>query len=227
MAGQSIGPMQLLVTIVERGQGRRLMEHYKKFKVMDHFQAAGRGTAASHLLDTLGFGTSERDVILSRAPRDTARQIMYQLKDDERSKLGVPGIAFTIDINGMAARLAVALSYLEQMDPERGEMMMEAGNSHNLILVSVNQGYTDEVMDTARQAGARGGTIVRARWAGAEAMEPLLNISIQTEKEIIAIVANHKERESVMSAIQKAHGLETEAQAIVISLPIDHTSRLD
>lgn len=227
MAQHTIGPMQLLVTIVERGQGRFLMEYYKKFKVLDHIQAAGRGTAASHLLDTLGFGTSERDVIISRAPRDTARQIMYHLKDDERSKLGVPGIAFTIDISGMTARLAVALSHLEQMEPERGEMMMEAGNSHNLILVSVNQGYTDEVMDTARSAGARGGTIIRARWAGAEAMEPLLNISIQTEKEIVAIVANHRERAAVMSAIHASHGPDTEAQAIVISLPIDHTSRLD
>ena len=64
MAQHTIGPMQLLVTIVERGQGRFLMEYYKKFKVLDHIQAAGRGTAASHLLDTLGFGTSERDVII-------------------------------------------------------------------------------------------------------------------------------------------------------------------
>ena len=227
MAQQTIGHMQLLVTIVERGEGRRMMEYYKKYKLIDHLQAAGRGTAASHLLDTLGFGTSERDVIISRAPRDTARQLMYHLKDDERSKLGVPGIAFTIDITGMTARLAVALSHLEQMEPERGEMMMEAGNSHNLILVSVNQGYTDEVMDTARAAGARGGTIIRARWAGAEVMEPFLNITIQSEKEIVAIVANHRERAAVMEAIHAAHGPETRAQATVISLPIDHTARLD
>ena len=51
-----ISPMQLLVSIVERGKGRCLLDHYRQFGLIHHNQAAGHGTAASHLLDTLGFG---------------------------------------------------------------------------------------------------------------------------------------------------------------------------
>ena len=115
-----ISPMQLLVSIVERGKGRCLLDHYRQFGLIHHNQAAGHGTAASHLLDTLGFGTSERDVVLTLGPRDTIRQLMNHLKDDDRSKLGAPGIAFALDLSGMSAILAVTLARLEEMRPERG-----------------------------------------------------------------------------------------------------------
>ena len=110
-----ISPMQLLVSIVERGKGRCLLDHYRQFGLIHHNQAAGHGTAASHLLDTLGFGTSERDVVLTLGPRDTIRQLMNHLKDDDRSKLGAPGIAFALDLSGMSAILAVTLARLEEM----------------------------------------------------------------------------------------------------------------
>lgn len=224
---QSVSPMQLLVSIVERGKGVSMMNHYKQYKVIHHMQVAGHGTAASHLLDTLGFGTTERDVILSIAPRDTMNQLMHYLKDEDRSSLRAPGIAFSLKLSGMTAILAVGLSRLEEMEPERGEQIMEQGNTHSLILVSMNHGFTDEVMDTARAAGARGGTVIRARWTGAEAVEKFVGISLQAEKEVLAIVAANRERSAIMEAIEKNHGLKTDAQATVISLPIEHTARLD
>ena len=106
-------------------------------------------------------------------------------------------------------------------------MFMEAGNHHSLILVSVNQGYTDAVMDTARSAGAKGGTVIRARWTGAGEVEKFVGITLQSEKGILAIVAHNRERAAIMEAIDRVHGLRSSAQATVISLPIDHTARLD
>lgn len=219
--------MQLMVSIVERGNGVALISHYKQYKVLHHMQAAGRGTAASHLLDTLGFGTAERDIVFSMGPRDTLRQLMHHLKDEDRSKLGARGIAFTLNLSGMTAILAVALSRLEEMDPEKGESFMEKGNHHSLILVTVNHGFTDEVMDTARSLGARGGTVIRARWTEGGEVEKLANITLQAEKEVLAIVSGNRERDVIMNEINRLHGLKSPAQATVISIPIDHTARLD
>ena len=224
---QTVSPMEMLVSIVERGKGVGLMKQYETFKVIHHLQMAGHGTAASHLLDTLGFGTTERDVIISIAPRDTLGQLLRYLKDEDRPSLGAPGIAFSLKLTGMSALLAVGLSRLEEMEPERGEQIMEQGNTHSLILISVNAGYTEEVMDAARAAGARGGTVIRARWTGAEAVEKFVGISLQAEKEVLAIVATHRDRNAILEAVEHSFGLRTEAQATVISLPIDHTARLD
>lgn len=222
-----ISPMQMLVSIVERGRGMELSKIYQTFHITQHMQSAGRGTAASHLLDTLGFGTAERDILFSIAPKDTLRQLMYYLKDEDRPELEAKGIAFSLDLSGLGAILAVTLSRLEAMEPERGEMIMEQDNRHHLILVAVNQGYTDAVMDTARAAGARGGTVIRARWVGAGEIEQFIGITLQAEKEILAIVATGKERSRIMEEINRIHGLKSSPQAVVISLPIDHTARLD
>lgn len=224
---QTVGPMQLLVSIVERGKGAGLIAHYGQYKVCQHLQAAGRGTAASHLLDTLGFGTTERDVLLSIAPKDTIGRLMRHLKDDDRPSLGVAGIAFAVNLTGMTALMAVALSRLQATEPEGGEKTMEQGKHHSLILVNVNHGFTDTVMDTARAAGARGGTVIRARWTGSGEVESFAGITIQAEKEVLAIVASHREREAIMESINREHGPRTPAGAMVISLPIDYTARLD
>ena len=101
--------------------------------------------------------------------------------------------------------------------------MQQTENS--LILVTVNQGHTDTVMATAREAGAAGGTIIRARWAGTQKEEKLLGISIQEEKEIIAIVAPTETRNIIMETINKKHGLNTEAGAMLCSLGVDHMLR--
>ena len=224
---QNIAPMQLLLSIVERGTAAKLMRHYEAYKVTQHFQAFGHGTAASHLLDTLGFGTSERDILLSIAPKDTVRQLMYALKDDNRTDLGAKGIACSLDLTALSAIYALGLSRLEERNPEKGDMLMEQGNQHTLILVAVNYGYTDAVMDTARSCGAKGGTVIRARWAGSRTVEKFAGITLQDEKEILAIVASRKKQAHIMEEINRLHGLRSSPQAVVIGLPIDHMAKLN
>ncbi len=224
---QNIAPMQLLLSIVERGTAVKLIRHYETYKVTQHFQAFGHGTAASHLLDTLGFGTSERDILLSIAPKETIRQLMYALKDDNRTDLGAKGIACSMDLAALSAIYALGLSRLEERNPEKRDMLMEQGNQHTLILVAVNYGYTDAVMDTARSCGAKGGTVIRARWAGSRTVEKFAGITLQDEKEILAIVASRKEQAHIMEEINRLHGLRSSPQAVVIGLPIDHMAKLN
>ncbi len=222
----SIAPMQLLVSIVERGKGGLIMEAYRNYHLFHHIQASGQGTAASHLLDTLGFGTTERDIILTFGPRDSIRGLIRALKDENHPKQNVQGIAFSLSISGMSAVLAVLLSQTREAE-RRDQVMEEAGSHYSLILVTANQGYTDEVMDTARSAGAWGGTIFRARWTGADEAQKLAGLGLQAEKEVLAIMVHNEERNGVMEAIDRVHGLHSPAQALVVSLPIDRTARLD
>ena len=224
---QSVDPMQLLVSIVERGKGIRIIEYYKAHSLFHHIQASGRGTAASNLLDTLGFGTTERDVVLTFGQQDTVRQLMHHLRDEERSKLNIQGIAFSLCMSGMSAILAVCISRMEEVKAERGNHVMEQNSHHSLILVAVNQGYTDAVMDTARAAGAKGGTAIRARWTEADEVQKISGITLQAEKEVLAIMVNNEERNTIMEEIDRVHGLRSSAQGMIISLPIDCTARLD
>ena len=141
---------------------------------------------------------------------------------------------FRFDMEGLlialwqdAAILAVCLSQAEGVQTEEGGQSVEQRKRHSLILVTVNQGCTDAVMDTARSAGARGGTVIRARWAEAGEIQKIAGITLQAEKEVLAIVAVDEDRNAIMEAIDRHHGVQTPDQAMVISLPVDQTARLD
>lgn len=93
-----------------------------------------------------------------------------------------------------------------------------------VIVVIVNEGHSDQVMDAARDAGARGGTICHARGSGNKEMEKLYGIVITPQKDMIYILVNVKIRDQVMSNINKVAGLETMGQGIIFSLPVNNIS---
>ena len=64
--------VKLLISIVERGQGKEVIGFYSRYGVTSHFQTVGRGTASSDILDILGVGSTERDVILRGKGADAA-----------------------------------------------------------------------------------------------------------------------------------------------------------
>ena len=104
---------------------------------------------------------------------------------------------------------------------------MENQQKSSMILVTVNQGFTDTVMDTARKAGARGGTIIKGRWAGDESFAQTAGITtLQAEKELIFIVAPTEQRNGIMDAIAKEHGLRTEAGAMVMAVGVEQLVHL-
>ena len=90
-----------------------------------------------------------------------------------------------------------------------------------LIVILVNSGFSEIVMDAAREVGARGGTIVRARGTGTKDMEKRYNIVITPDKEMILILVKETIRDQMLSAIYKAAGLGTDGQGIAFALPVN------
>lgn len=97
---------------------------------------------------------------------------------------------------------------------------MENKNVFSLIISIVNRGYSDEVMDAARDSGAKGGTIMYAHGAGLHNTETFFGISIHPEKEIVLILASEETRPHIMQSIVKRVGMESEGAGITFSLPV-------
>lgn len=218
------GKIRLLITITERGSGKGLARLYADQGISCCFQCMGHGTASSELLDVLGIGTAEKDILICIASKETAAGLFGRLEETLQEHSCGKGLVFDIPVTGLNSLIAAVLLGEQRKEDENREM--EAKMGHSLILVAVNQGHTDTVMDTAREAGARGGTVIRARWAGPEDTNQFYGISIQPEKEIIAIVASGEQRNTIMEMINKKHGLKTQAGAVVCSVGIEHSLRL-
>ena len=97
---------------------------------------------------------------------------------------------------------------------------------NSLILVVCARGCTDNVMSTAKAHGARGGTVIKGRLSGRKELEQAYEVELKAEREIVAIVVPTDLRAPIMEAINKEHGLRSEAQAALCSLPIEQIVRL-
>ena len=93
--------------------------------------------------------------------------------------------------------------------------------NYELIVVIVNRGFSQLVMDAARSAGATGGTILHARGTGIHEQETFYGITVQPEKEMVFIVVEEESKRRVMQAISEGAGLNTQGKGLAFSLPVD------
>lgn len=94
-------------------------------------------------------------------------------------------------------------------------------SNFEVILCIVNNGFSDFVMNVAKKYGARGGTVISGRGTAAKDAEKFFNITIQPEKEIVLILVNNKIKDDILKGLYDAIGMETNAQGIAFSLPVD------
>lgn len=92
--------------------------------------------------------------------------------------------------------------------------------NHELIICIVNTGFTDVVMDAAREKGARGGTVIHGRGTANKEAEEFFHISIQPDKELVMILVTTDIKEAVLHAIYQSAGLQTAGQGIAFALPV-------
>lgn len=93
-----------------------------------------------------------------------------------------------------------------------------------LLVCIVNAGFSQNVMEAARAAGARGGSIIRGRGSANPEAEEFFNITIQPDKEVILILVTEDIKDAVMTAVFKNSGLSTDGQGIAFSLPVERTT---
>ena len=211
--------MKMLFTIVDRGKGQVAANLLREYGVCEHYIALGNGTAHKDWLGTMGLSDTAKDVLISFVTTASGRRVMARLSRVLDIDMPGKGIAFTCDLNGVAGPKTLAALTGEQTLTGTQEETEVDACTHDLIVAIVNRGFTDVVMDAARPVGARGGTVIHARGAGAKEAEKFLGITLQPEKEVVLILAKNEDRNAIMTAIAKAAGLSSEGQGLVFSLP--------
>lgn len=97
-------------------------------------------------------------------------------------------------------------------------------NQFELVLCIVNAGFSQNVMQAARAAGAKGGTIIRARGTANPEAEEFFNIAVQPDKEMIMILVPKEIKDEVIRTVYKEAGLGGDAQGIAFSLPVTRST---
>jgi nitrogen regulatory protein PII len=229
--GVKIPLLKCVIFIVDWTKARVVTDIFEQEKVRFHFIVKGRGTASSDILDLLGIGSTEKAVIMC-LEQDIG---VAPLVKEVAKKLGLhnpgAGIAFTLPLSGINQPiLQVFKESIEKnfrIAPEAEVEKMNAETKFDLIVSVVNQGYSDEFMTVAREAGATGGTVVNARGIVHQGPVKFFGISVQDEKEIITILATREKKAPIMQAVSQAFGISSKAGGIIFSLPVDGVAGLD
>lgn len=225
-AGEAPTPVapRMLAAIVERGKSVRFREILQKNGIFLSEVFMGNGTASSDILDILGLESTEKDVVISITDAEKAHSMMSKLSDQLAGSVGSKGIAFCMRLGAAPNILIKALELKSGKTPQEGKKKMN--EAYTLILISVNQGYADEVVATAKKGGARGGTLLRALQASNEDSDSFFSASFSSERDVVAILAPKDRRADIMEALNAEHGVRSEANAIVIAMPVESVAKL-
>ena len=217
--------IRLMVIILDRGKGARAAELFASYGLPLHYGTPGRGTANSELLDYLGLGETEKDVVFSLVPGCTIPGLLQAAGEKLQLATPVKGILFTFPLSAVSGAAARFInSQAHRTGTEQEEHMPEQGKNE-LIVVVVNSGCTDTVMAAAKLAGARGGTILHGRRVGEETEKSGDN-GVWLEKDIVAILAPRELRLPIMEAVNRAAGAATESHGVLFSMPVEETRGL-
>jgi nitrogen regulatory protein PII len=223
--------IKLLVFIIDWNKTHAVSAVFEHENVRFHFISKALGTASSEILDVLGIGSSEKAVVLC-LEQDVMVPVLLK---EVRKKLGFhsagAGIAFTIPLSGINNPiLQVFKESIHKNDKIRLEKevaKMGAEIKHDLIVSIINQGYSDEFMAAAREAGATGGTIINARGLAHQGPVKFFGVSVQDEREIVIMVTNREKKAPIMQTVSQAYGITSKAGGIIFSLPVDNLMGLN
>ena len=194
----------------------RMNEICDRLELPLRIELIGRGTATKNMLDLLGLSAREYHIIMTVADRERTAALI----DEARRQLYIDapghGIIAATPIKSVGG--GKTLSHLNGGKPAEGAP--EINYNYEIILAIANEGYTDAVMDAAREAGARGGTVLHGKGTGSTDAAKFFGVSIATEKEVIMIVARSSEKAAIMKSIINKAGNGTDAGAVVMSLPV-------
>lgn len=216
---------RMLILIATHKLADRAADMFQKSALPIQYRFNAEGTASSEIMDTLGFGSIDKCVLVSTVPRAFGNTMLKKLHNELRLDAVNSGIAFTIPLTGTSNHMLRMMNHTAEKsatntDNRKDENIM-AENSYALVAAIVNRGFSGEVMNAARAAGAGGGTVMHSRSIGSEDAPGLWGLGVQEEKEFVLILAEAENKVNIMRSISESCGMHSDAKGLVLSLPID------
>lgn len=210
--------IELLCLISNDKDDKNIKPLYNKYNMPFNFTCYGEGTASSSLLEYFGLNSVRRYIYFSLINRNDKSDIFNDIRKNLQLEKQGNGICFTIPLSSSTKHILDKFNNVE-VSMEKTEKTNK--KEHHLIVTIITEGFAEVVMNTAKKAGAGGGTLIRGRSLYQKNSQRMfLGFSIEPEKDVILIAADSSIKNDIMNAIVKETGLKTKGGGTVFSLPI-------
>ncbi len=90
------------------------------------------------------------------------------------------------------------------------------------IITIIERGKAEYVVKKAKEAGAKGATVLYGRGTGTHEAHQLFNIHIESSKEIIIILVEKDKMKPIYDAIVEAGKLNEPGAGIIFTVPVEN-----
>ncbi|MCC5895886.1 MAG: P-II family nitrogen regulator [Alkalibacterium sp.] len=185
----------LIYVIVNHGMGTKVLRQAKTCGVSGGTILLGKGTIINPFLNFLSLYDEKKEVVLMIANREIAGNTLNKLNKKFKFDRPHHGIAFTTStVEVIGSRSSIL---------KQGKSQVVDQPLYQIIVTIVDRGKADDVVEAAKSAGSRGGTIINARGSGVDETTKLFNMEIEPEKEMVIILAKNDSTESIISSISE------------------------
>jgi len=212
------GNIQLLTLILSENQSHKCVRLAKEQGIKGGIIIIGRGTVSNTVLNLLGIKNQKKEIIKLLLRKEITKEVLDCF--DETLQLSKPGhgIAYITPVI-CAVGLPEQEANHKQTDSKTVQQT-EGESMFKKLTVIVDRGMANDVMDIARKAGVRGGTILHGRGAGAEIDTSLFGVEIEPEKELVIILTPKDLVDKVVSALTEELDLNEPGKGILFIEPV-------
>ena len=187
-----------MIAISRKGEAKEIMAAAREAGAPGGTVCLAKGTATKTILAALGLGDTKQEVLISVIKAEDKERIL-----DAVSGVKAKGVVMTIDSGRDKT--------MERSDIDSGWVLIE---------VISEAGYSEDIMATARKAGAEGGTVINAHGTSTEDDVKFFGSPLVPEKEILMIVISKDKADKVIEAISSMEVLKKKGMGIVFSIPV-------
>ena len=208
------GDLELLGFIVRSNEGDQCVRLAAEVGVRGGTVLLGEGTARSGFLRKLGLDTIKREIVLMIAPSQAAKRAMDYIVEKKHLEDKHRGVSFRLPLNR-----AIGFAMGEPTEAYKGENP----EMYQAIIVIVDEGEAERVMDAAQGAGAQGGTVIQAHGAGEYETKRVFNMEIEPEKDVVLILSSENSTDNIVDAISSEMKLEEPNSGVLFVTDLSET----
>ncbi|HCU08045.1 MAG TPA: transcriptional regulator [Clostridiales bacterium] len=199
---------ELIYAIVSDGMGSKVLRTAKECGVTGGTILLGRGTICNPILEKLALSDVYKEIVMMVARREQVRAALETLNKTYKLHKRNHGIAYSIPVYGICGS---STCRCDQPDEKGGleETMYQS------IIIIVDKGKAEAVVEAATQAGARGATIINARGSGVHETSKVFSMEIEPEKEIVLMITGKDQTESIVDSIRADFEIDDPGKGII------------
>lgn len=205
----------VLTAVVNCGLGSRVLKLAKSSGVHGGTIIPVVGFSGGPILRALDLCERKMEAVVLMAEREIALSAARKLDDSFHFSKPHRGFAFSVPVIsyfGMSSGISTC-----ECNKERENSM-----KYRAIFTIVDLGNGETVIDSAKKAGAAGGTIFPGRGSGIHETEKVFSMEIEPEKEIVLIITDETTAPGIVQAVRRDLSIDEPGKGIIFVQPVDH-----